>query len=528
LTPAPARIVAESDDWVNALRPGGYGGARVIAASPPPPPNDDAVAVKQLQRALDAALFDADSVAAVMQAEGPNLTPSPKQVPALLRTLPPSGPLATLIRLFVAGVPVPVADAAAALAPLELDDAVAMHVMEIDRAVVRAPVRLVPVGPLRIACDLTPDPARLPRDVVMGVSATSWALANLTVRRPTATAADVGTGCGIQALLVARHTGRVTATDANPRALAFARFNAALNDVPNIDFVEGDLFEPLEGRFDLVVANPPFVISPDHDYRYRDGGWARDGLSRHVVEGVAGLLREGGFGHALVSWVQDPDDHWSSPLEEWVTGLGCDAWLLHFESAESHDYAMNWNQPLEADPERHSAAVGRWLDYFTAEAIDAIGYGAVVLRRRSGATNWVRAHSPGTPPLGPAGDQVRELFRARDYLDRLEDRDALLDVRLAVDDDHRLEQVLRLRDGDFRVEHAMLHLERALPVRAAVDAYTAEVLTRLEPTRTLAEAFEAAADAFGVDQSDGDRDDLRRATVELVEHMVELGFVRPA
>ncbi len=179
------------------------------------------------------------------------------------------------------------------------------------------------------------------------------------------------------------------------------------------------------------------------------------------------------------------------------------------------------------DPERHAAAVWRWLDYFTAEGIDTVGYGAVVLRERAGGSNWVRAHSTGTPPLGPAGEQIGQLFAARDYLDGLGGRDALLGERFAVDDDHRLEQVLRLRDGDFRVEHALLHLERALPVLAAVDAYTAHMLTLLEPGRTLGEACDEAADAFGVGASHGDREDLRRSAVALIEHLVELGFVRP-
>lgn len=502
--------------------------APVTVALPPPPSTDDHDALIRLRRALGAARFESHAVADAMGAVGPNLTPSAKQVPGLLRALPADGALATLVRLLVASVPVPLADAAKALAPLGVDEAAAMHALAIDGDTAVPAIRLVPVGPVLIACDLTPDASRLPPDVTIGVSATSWALAHLTVRRPAAAVLDVGTGCGIQALLAAHHAGRVTATDANARALAFARFNAALNDVGNIEFVEGDLFEPVaDEQFDLVVANPPFVISPDNHYRFRDGGWARDKLSRHVVQGVADHLRPGGLGHALVSWVQDPEDDWSAPLERWVQGVGCDAWLLHFESADAEDYAVNWNQPLESDPERHTAAIGRWLDYFTAEGIDAIGYGAVVLRRRAGGTNWVRAYSPGTAPLGPAGDQVAQLFAARDYLERLEAPEALLGERFALDDDHRMEQVLRLRDGHFRVEHALLHLERALPVRAEVDAFTAHLLTLLTPTRTLGDAFDEAADAFGVHGSHGDRDDLRGAAVELVEHMVEMGFVQP-
>jgi methylase of polypeptide subunit release factors len=53
---------------------------------------------------------------------------------------------------------------------------------------------------------------------------------------------DLGAGCGIQALLAARHADRVVASDLNPRAVGIAAFNAALNEVA-VDCVEGDLFE---------------------------------------------------------------------------------------------------------------------------------------------------------------------------------------------------------------------------------------------------------------------------------------------
>ena len=98
-------------------------------------------------------------------------------------------------------------------------------------------------------------------------------------------ALDLGTGCGIQALLAAKHSARVVATDVNERALAFAAFNAALNGIDVVEFRQGDLFEPVAGeRFGLLVANPPYVISPDATYTYRDSGVPRDELCRRIVE----------------------------------------------------------------------------------------------------------------------------------------------------------------------------------------------------------------------------------------------------
>ncbi len=74
---------------------------------------------------------------------------------------------------------------------------------------------------------------------------------------------DLGTGSGVLGLRGASHCDRVTAVDINPRALMFAGFNAHLNFVDNIELLEGSWFEPVAGRrFDLIVSNPPYVVSP--------------------------------------------------------------------------------------------------------------------------------------------------------------------------------------------------------------------------------------------------------------------------
>jgi protein-L-isoaspartate(D-aspartate) O-methyltransferase len=105
---------------------------------------------------------------------------------------------------------------------------------------------------------------------------------------------EIGTGCGYQALLAAEHAERVVATDISPRALSFAAFNAALNRVGNLELRRGSFFEPVEGeRFELVVSNPPYAVSPESRLVYRDAGLPRDEVSALVVRGAAGALRPG-------------------------------------------------------------------------------------------------------------------------------------------------------------------------------------------------------------------------------------------
>jgi protein-(glutamine-N5) methyltransferase, release factor-specific len=72
---------------------------------------------------------------------------------------------------------------------------------------------------------------------------------------------DVGTGSGAIALALAdEHPGaRVVALDSSPGAIALARENAEACKL-EIELRQGDIREPIEGRFDLVVANPPYVL----------------------------------------------------------------------------------------------------------------------------------------------------------------------------------------------------------------------------------------------------------------------------
>ena len=107
-------------------------------------------------------------------------------------------------------------------------------------------------------------------------------------------ALDLGTGCGIQAVLLRRHADDVVATDINERALGVARRNAALNLTHGVDFRLGDLLEPVHGeQFDLIVANPPYPISPEHTYVFRDAPVRGDELCRRLVEAVPEALADG-------------------------------------------------------------------------------------------------------------------------------------------------------------------------------------------------------------------------------------------
>jgi len=130
-------------------------------------------------------------------------------------------------------------------------------------------------------------------DVVMGLTSSTCWLAEFTIRRDSECTLDLGTGTGVLAMLAARHSERVVATDINPRALEFARFNAALNGIDNIEFLEGDMFEAVEGRtFDLILSNPPFTVSPASSCLYRDNPLDGDEFVERIIRTAPSFLNE--------------------------------------------------------------------------------------------------------------------------------------------------------------------------------------------------------------------------------------------
>jgi release factor glutamine methyltransferase len=102
------------------------------------------------------------------------------------------------------------------------------------------------------------------------------------------TVLDLGTGCGILAVLAAKTASRVAAVDLNPYAIRCAKENARLNSVQEkIDFFQGDLFMALspDVRFDLVLFNAPYLPSEAGEAASWIGrSWAGGADGRQVVD----------------------------------------------------------------------------------------------------------------------------------------------------------------------------------------------------------------------------------------------------
>ena len=76
---------------------------------------------------------------------------------------------------------------------------------------------------------------------------------------------EIGVGTGLISIACAkRGAKRVVGVDINPYAVKLAKENAKLNNV-NITFFESDLFENVEGEFDVILFNPPYLPTSEDD-----------------------------------------------------------------------------------------------------------------------------------------------------------------------------------------------------------------------------------------------------------------------
>lgn len=372
-------------------------------------------------------------------------------------------PAAVLVRLLVLGEVVEAEEVAAALPVTGGEGAIRLGLarpVDSDRSEGS-------VLPLQGTCDLRPYGddrhdwwvasdlselalgAVLPTDHVLGVGGASTTLASWTPRPRVPRALDLGTGCGVQALHAVTHAERVVATDLSARALQFARFTAGLNGV-ELDLREGSLLKPVAGeQFDLVVSNPPFVITPRRAgvplFEYRDGGAAGDAIVATLVRDLAGILVPGGIAQLLGNWELREGEEWTEHVGAWVEDSGLDAWVIQRESQDVAEYAETWVRDGGCRPgtPEFEDLYAAWLDDFAARGIVRVGFGVITLQRpRTDRDPFRDLEEVGGPVAQPAGPTVLAGLRARTWLAEHSDAE-LLGVAWSVAPDVTEERVGR-------------------------------------------------------------------------------------
>jgi methylase of polypeptide subunit release factors len=354
--------------------------------------------------------------------------------------------------------------------------------------------------PIWVVADLTPNLDGVVRpirpDFVLGVSSASATLAQLTIRRPVGSALDLGTGCGVQSVHLARHTDHIVATDLNPRALRLARATLSLNQTA-ADLRLGSLYEPVAGeRFDLVISNPPYVMSPpvrDRDRLvYREGDREADQLVEHLVRHAPDVLADGGTLQLLANWAHVDGQDWTERLAGWIEPTGCDGHVVQREVLDVAAYAELWlaDAGLAGAPD-YFERYGAWLDYFARLNITGVGMGWIVLHQAGRDEPRVRIEDwpyDLERPIGPALEAER---LAVELDERLDDPDVLaLPWRLATD---VVAETLG-RPGAADPEHVVYRQQRGFRRAVELDTALAAVLGACDGELPVSRLIEAVAE----------------------------------
>ncbi|WP_422674037.1 DUF7059 domain-containing protein [Bailinhaonella thermotolerans] len=418
-------------------------------------------------------------------------------VPAL-RATADLDPLGVLIRLWWLQVPVGAADARRVLGDLP------PGLVTVAGDEVRAAVHIQPwedgdetfylVSDLKVRPG---DPALRP-DHVVGAGGASANLAQLAVRHGVETALDLGTGCGVQALHLSRRAGAVTATDVNPRALELSALSFALSGVANVETAEGSLFEPVAGRrFDLVVSNPPFVISPRGRFTYRESGLNGDDVCAELVRGAPGHLEPDGWCHLLANWLHTDAEPWQDRVGGWLAGTGCDGWVVQRDVQDPAEYVELWlRDSVEAGTARYTELYDSWLGWFDSLGVTGIGFGWISLHASGAQRPVVRVEELRHRVELPVGAYAGDVFGAFTTAERVESWDSV---------------VLRAADGlvEERVgppgaedpERIVLRQTRGLMRSAQVGTVEAALAGVCDGTMPLGPLLSAIAQLTGEDEA---------------------------
>lgn len=421
-----------------------------------------------------------------------------------------------LIRLFLLGAPIDKATAEEFIPESILEFCREAGLIETVDNIVNGCIAIIPVEELLFASDafrmLGTDQAS---EFILPASTHSANfLRLLTMRDPVESTLDLGCGCGIHALFAARHSTTVVATDISANAIWYTCFNAMLNNIDNVECLQGDLFEPVANRqFDLIITNPPFVISPAETFVYRDNTMELDSFCQVLVGEAPRHLTRDGYLQMLCEWVEVEGQAWQDRITSWIHN--CDAWILHTPPLSPAAYVQQRSSDISGDA-IESGATDTWLAYFEKHAVHAVHPGMFTLRRRDGQT-WLHLQSLTADVMSEAGNVISDSITAIDFLEACDDESLLL-ATLTLPDNLTAEQM----KADGEITGIYLKLSNALAADAEIDGPVAAFLNLFSGKRSV----QQCVDEFGA-TTDADMRALTSDLLSITRMFVSRGFLVP-
>ena len=227
--------------------------------------------------------------------------------------------------------------------------------------------------------DLWEDTSLLFNDRVMALGLDSIGLAYSTPPAHQKTVLDLCCGSGIQGILQAAYAKKIVGVDVNPRAIRFSRFNAALNQYSNCEFIQGDLYDPIKTmQFDYILANPPFVptIHPEKQLLYRDCNHHGEIVLQKIISKASAHLRPQGKVFIVSDFINV--EKYEETLKHWWGNRGAMMMVLSKPPFNILQYAKGHIAPYQPF-EQYEKELMDWMDILSTPNICSISNGMIFI-----------------------------------------------------------------------------------------------------------------------------------------------------
>jgi hypothetical protein len=295
-----------------------------------------------------------------------------------------------MIKLFILGLSITLAEAEETFGKAALAIMFDVNLLEkSDTGEISSPVDLYPCRGYFLATDHFHVDYCVPKHVY-ALMGDSYHLARSIITDPVESSLDLCTGSGVQAIVASGFSKRVVGVDVNPRALNFARFNALLNQVTNVEFRKGNLYEAVKGeKFDRILSNPPFVPSPEKRVFFRDGGNTGEEILEKIVAGLNDHLNDNGMCQ-IVTLLVFMDEDYNSKVASWVTEKSFNIFSIHEPYFEIENYIFCHFEKVPLTLEQYGEKFNSWLTSYKEANIRDVAHGLINMKHTSAPPQYER------------------------------------------------------------------------------------------------------------------------------------------
>jgi hypothetical protein len=250
---------------------------------------------------------------------------------------------------------------------------------------------------------------------------------------------------------------------------------------------------------------------------YRDSGRAGDGICSELVAALPALLNPGGYGQLLANWLHIEGEPWEERVGGWLAATGLDAHAVQREALDPAGYVALWLR--DAGELNTANRTDEWLEWFTENRIEAVGFGLISVHASGSAAPVVRVEEAMQEHDTVIGPEVRSWFDRVSFVRGAD----LLSTRLVAAPSLRLRQTASPGADGWDVDTQILALESGWRLAQEVDPVTVALVGGCDGSVTLGDQLSVLAAAY-----DAEPVALATVAIPLVGRLVERGMLLPA